>query len=173
VIETTRLVISELALGDIEEARVLHNEPETLKWLSDARVVSTSEQLKWFENLQKSSSSKRYIARAKANNSLIGVFRFDNFDRQNSSAMVGLDIAVQFRQLGFAREIYEALLPYFFATFSLHRLSLITLENNSPAIQLYEGLGFKQEGILREAVRRDKRFVNAIQYALLESDYEH
>ena len=172
MIETQRLVISEMSLRDIEEARALHNHPETLKWLSDTHEVTKDEQLQWFESLQSSSFSKRFISREKSDNTLIGVFRLDRLDKRNSSAEVGLDVSYQFRRKGFAREIYEALIPYFFNEISLHRLSLITLDNNLPAIQLYESLGFKREGILRDVLKRDTNFVNAIQFSLLESEFK-
>jgi [ribosomal protein S5]-alanine N-acetyltransferase len=172
MLETQRLVISEISLKDLEEARLLHNEPETLRWLSDSHVVSREEQIKWFDGLMRSSTSKRYIAREKYEGDLVGVFRFDRLDRHNSSAEVGLDISVKYRRLGFAKEIYETLIPYFFHEMSLHRLSLITLENNIPAIRLYQSLGFMREGVLREALRRESGFANAIQYSILEAEFK-
>lgn len=171
MLETKRLVISEISSKDLEDVRLLHNEPETLKWLSDSHTVSRDEQAKWFERLVQSTTSMRYIARKKNEGSLVGVFRFDRLDRINSSAEVGLDVSVQYRRLGFAKEIYETLIPYFFHEMSLHRLSLITLENNIPAISLYQSLGFMREGVLREAIRRDSGFINAIQYSLLKSEF--
>jgi RimJ/RimL family protein N-acetyltransferase len=172
MIETQRLVISEMSFRDIEEVRALHNHPETLKWLSDTHEVSEVEQLQWFKGLQGSSFSKRFVSREKSENTLIGVFRLDRLDKRNSCAEVGLDVSYHFRRMGFAREIYKALIPYLFNEISLHRLSLITLENNSAAIQLYESLGFKREGILRDALKRETSFVNAIQFSLLESEFK-
>ena len=173
MIDTPRLLISELSLEDLEEVRQLHNEPDTLRWLSNTRPVTSDEQVKWFKELQKTHSSKRFVARAKSNGNLIGVFRFDHLDNENSSAVVGLDVSTDFRRLGFAREIYNALIPYFFTIMSLNRLSLITLETNAAAIKLYESLGFKREGLLREAIRRGADFENAIQFGLLRADYEN
>ena len=171
MLESKRLVISEISSKDLEDVRLLHNEPETLKWLSDSHTVTRDEQSKWFEGLVQSTTSTRYIARKKSEGSLVGVFRFDRLDRSNCSAEVGLDVSVQYRRLGFAKEIYETLIPYFFHEMSLHRLSLITLENNIPAISLYQSLGFMREGVLREAIRRDSGFINAIQYSMLKSEF--
>lgn len=170
MLETQRLIISEISLDDLEEVRLLHNDPETLKWLSDTRVVSREAQLKWFDELMQSSTSKRYIAREKFEGGLVGVFRLDRLDRLNCSAEVGLDVSFKYRRLGFAREIYKSLIPYFFNELSLHRLSLITLETNTPAIGLYQSLGFIREGVLRDSIRRSSGFVNAIQYSMLENE---
>ena len=171
MIETSRLIITTMAAEDCEEVRILHNDPETLKWLSDTRIVSIEEQNMWFARLQASSASKRYVARTRTNSKLVGVFRFDRLDLNNMSAEVGLDIEFASRRQGYAREIYLALIPFFFHEMSLNRLSLITLESNLAAISLYESLGFKREGILREALRRDSQYFNAYQYSLLATEF--
>lgn len=173
MLETARLLISPLALGDCEEARLLHNDPETLIWLSDTHEVSSEEQIVWFDSLQQSRTSKRYVARTKTDSQLIGVFRFDEYDIRNKSAEVGLDIEKKSRRQGYAREIYLALIPFFFNELSLNRLSLLTLESNVPAINLYESLGFKREGLLRQAFIRNSRYVNACQYSLLACEFKN
>ena len=170
MIETDRLFITLISGEDAEDARKLHNEPETLKWLSDTHVVSPVEQASWLAGLQRAKTSRRYVAREKSINHLVGVFRFDRLDNQNLSAEVGLDVATRFRRLGYAKEIYTAMLPYIFSEFSLNRLSLITIETNTPAIKLYESLGFKKEGVLRQAIKRDEQFLDAIQYSLLATE---
>jgi RimJ/RimL family protein N-acetyltransferase len=172
MIESSRLLISLMAASDCEEARILHNNPDTLKWLSDTRIVSSDDQKSWFASLQSSKTSKRYIARTKADSKLIGVFRFDRYDNENMSVEVGLDIESTSRRQGYAREIYRVLLPHFFDDLSLNRLSLLTLESNLAAINLYESLGFKREGILRQALRRNSQYLNAYQYSLLASEFE-
>jgi len=171
MIESRRLLITPLGMQDCEEARLIHNEPETLRWLSDTHPVSTEEQQVWFASLQKSNTSRRYVAREVSGKKMIGVFRFDRLDTQNHSVEVGLDITTDSRRQGFAREIYEKMIPYFFDELLLNRLSLLTLKRNLPAISLYESLGFKREGILRQAIKRDLEFEDAYQYSLLASEF--
>jgi RimJ/RimL family protein N-acetyltransferase len=171
MIESSRLLITSMAAEDCEEARILHNDPDTIKWLSDSRIVASEDQKLWFESLQKSKTSRRYIARTKTDSKLIGVFRFDRHDQINLSAEVGLDIESTMRRQGYAREIYLVLIPYFFNELSLNRLSLLTLESNQAAIELYESLGFKREGILRQALKRNSHFSDAFLYSLLAREF--
>ena len=170
MIETSRLRISLITYADCEEVRLLHNDPATLVWLSNTQPVSKDEQKVWYTSLEQSMTSKRYVARGKTDSTLIGVFRFDKHDPKNMSAEVGLDIDPSMRRQGYAREIYLAMIPYFFSELSLNRLSLITLESNLPAISLYESLGFKREGVLRQFFKRSEGYVDAFQYSLLASD---
>ena len=173
MIETERLVIAPLAFHDLEEVRLLHNHPETLKWLSDSHLVEPKEQYSWFETLEKSNTSSRFVVRTKVDSKLIGVFRSDRLDLENKSVEIGLDVDFPYRRLGFGREIYNSLIPYYFHELRLNRLSLITLETNRAAIALYESLGFIKEGLLRQAIWRGSTFVNALQYALLREEYYH
>ena len=173
MIETERLLVFPLAFRDLEEVRQLHNHPETIKWLSDSHLVEAKDQQSWFEKLQKSHASRRYVIRAKVDSKLIGVFRSDRLDLENKSVEIGLDIDFHNRRLGFGREIYNSFIPYFFYELNLNRLSLITLETNHAAISLYESLGFVKEGLLRQAIWRDLAYVNAIQYGLLREEYNH
>ena len=47
------------------------------------------------------------------------------------------------------------------------------LESNNRAIALYDKLGFKKEGIKREAVYKNGEFVNMIFMAILKSEYKN
>jgi RimJ/RimL family protein N-acetyltransferase len=109
--------------------------------------------------------------REKVDSRIIGVFRFDRYDRQNLSAEIGLDIAFSSRRQGFAREVYINMFPYLFIDLKLNRLSLITLARNIPAIKLYEGLGFTREGMLREVIKRETEYLDVFQYSMLASEY--
>jgi len=169
--ETDRLVISPISLSDSEEVRLIHNHPETLRWLSDSHLVSEKEQVDWVNSMIESRVSSRFVVRKKNDSRIIGVFRLDRYDRQNLSAEIGLDIAVSSRRQGFAREIYMNMFPYFFIELGLHRLSLITLASNIAAINLYESLGFTREGILRQVIRRETGYLDAYQYSMLTSEY--
>ena len=170
--QTDRLIIREISESDIEEVRLLHNDISTLKWLTDISVVSESQQIKWFLNLKNSTKNKRYVARDITDSTIVGVFRLDDVDFQNKSAQVGLDIASNFRQKGYATEIYNRMLAYIFTDLGMNRVGLVTLSNNIAARALYSKLSFKKEGILREAIFRNGTFVDLFQYGLLCEEWK-
>ena len=169
--QTARLEIRLISEKDIEDVRLLHNDFSTLKWLTDTSIVTEAEQIKWFQSLKNNERHRRYVARTIADSKIVGVFRLDDIDFQNKSAQVGLDIEKIFRQKGYATEIYDQMLKYIFNDLGMNRVSLVTLSNNIPALALYSKLGFKKEGTLRNAIFRNGKFIDLIQYGLLSEEW--
>jgi RimJ/RimL family protein N-acetyltransferase len=161
---TLRLTINYISSKDLEEVRNLHNEESTISQLTDDSFVTKQMQEKWFKALSTSNKAFRFVCRQKIDASLVGVFRIDEFDKLNKSAMIGLDVAERFRRQGFANEIYECFIEFFFSKLYFHRLYLNTLENNIPARNLYEKLGFNVEGRFNQAIIRNNEFNDLICY---------
>lgn len=168
---TDRLLIRILERDDIEPARLLHNEHSTLLMLTDVEHVSQAQQESWFQSVSLSRSSRRYAVREKVSNDFVGVFRVDHLDFKNRSVMVGLDIVPRHRGKGFAPEVYQWFLAYFFQQLGMHRVSLKVLDDNGKARKLYERLGFREEGRERDALFREGRFHDYICMSLLDSEY--
>lgn len=71
---------------------------------------------------------------------------------------------------GLGQSITQATIDYGFDQLNLHRIELEVLANNSRAIHIYEKLGFRREGIQRDAQFRDGQYIDVIIMALLEHE---
>jgi RimJ/RimL family protein N-acetyltransferase len=158
-----------LSVEYIEWARLLHNDPEVLSVLSDTHRVSKKEQVVWFNNLEKSKKSERYVIFLEG--LPVGVVRLDNIDPGNRSACIGLDIHKSFRGLGYAKPIYKLLFHMCFVDRSINRLWLLVAEFNSRAINLYKSIGFKEEGVNRQALFRNGTYYNYITFSYLAEEF--
>ena len=72
---------------------------------------------------------------------------------------------------GSGRRILTEILRIAFRELGAHRLFLDVFEDNSRARHLYESLGFKYEGVMREAAHRDGVWFNLHLMSMLESEY--
>jgi diamine N-acetyltransferase len=72
---------------------------------------------------------------------------------------------------GYGREACEHVMRYAFDVLRAHRLSLDVFETNERAARLYASLGFKREGLMREAFRRGESYCSLILMSLLETEY--
>lgn len=156
---------------DIEAVRKLHNDTSVLLNLTDIRHISEPEQDAWFERMSLAAGSRRYVVEEVERGAFIGVLRLDRLDLQNRGAWVGLDVVAEQRGRGYAKAAFRIMMAYLFDQLGLHRLSLVTLETNLVAINLYRSLGFREEGRLREAIWRNGAFVDLLQFGLLRGEW--
>jgi ribosomal protein S18 acetylase RimI-like enzyme len=79
---------------------------------------------------------------------------------------LGMGVLRQFRGMGVGRALIEATLAAA-RTKQLARIDLEVLEDNVPAISLYQDVGFVVEGVKRGAYRLDGKYMNLLTMALL------
>ena len=73
---------------------------------------------------------------------------------------------------GLGRAALEMFKKLAFQKLKAHRLWLDVREYNHKAIQLYQSLGFVQEGLIRECILLDNKFVSHYIMSILEQEYE-
>lgn len=67
--------------------------------------------------------------------------------------------------------IYQTL-SFAFDLLKLHRVSLDVFSFNQRAIHTYEKVGFKHEGVLRDAIKVDNQYVDDILMSMLEDEWK-
>jgi len=72
---------------------------------------------------------------------------------------------------GFAKEATLKTVEFAFKDLNLNRVFLIVQEDNENAINLYKKCGFRNEGILREAVYKNGKYKNEIIMSVLKREF--
>jgi RimJ/RimL family protein N-acetyltransferase len=80
-------------------------------------------------------------------------------------------IAVGVPGRGCGRELLEYAMSRAFLHHHAHRLWLDVFETNTRARRIYEGCGFRQDGVLREAILRDGKYHTLALMSLLDREY--
>src|SRR6266571_2442749 len=89
-------------------------------------------------------------------------------DRVHRKAEVGIVIGQpSFWSRGYGTEAMRVVLRYGFDALGLNKISLDVLEYNTRALRTYERLGFQREGVHREDIYKDGRFVNVMRMSIL------
>ncbi|WP_265522241.1 GNAT family N-acetyltransferase [Oerskovia flava] len=103
---------------------------------------------------------------------LIGEIVLNEIDEHARSANLRLVLLPNYRGRGYGREaIYEVLRFAFDGGLELHRVSLDVLSINPRARMLYESLGFREEGRLRDAFRDGDGWADAVVMSILEDEF--
>lgn len=136
--------------------------------------VSKGREKKWIENaISNDKHNIRLAICLKENNKYIGNVNILNIDWINRNAEFSILIGEKKEwNKGYATEASKLMIDFGFNQRNLHRIYLTTLENNSAAIHIYEKIGFKKEGIIREVLFKDNEYKNLILMSILKSEFE-
>jgi RimJ/RimL family protein N-acetyltransferase len=165
------LTIRALEERDLEQFRTLRNDPDTAYFLTSVVPIAPVKQHAWFQGVSKD-DSRMYFAIETTDGTFVGLVRCDEWDKINQSVRIGVDIAPQWRRKGFATQAYTLLFDFLFRQLHIHRIWLLVLSYNTPAIALYKKLGLKEEGKQREAIFRDNTYHDYIMMSILSHEYE-
>ncbi|MFD2793057.1 GNAT family N-acetyltransferase [Promicromonospora vindobonensis] len=108
---------------------------------------------------------------------LIGEIVLNDLDEDVRSANLRLQLLPNYRGRGYGREAIAEVLRFAFdgvdgeQGLGLHRVSLDVLSINPRAQALYESLGFRVEGRLRDIYRDGDTWADAIVMSILEDEY--
>jgi len=155
---------------DLDAVRRLRNDESTWVHLSDPRILFPADQEAWLRSLG-ARAGKFFFVASDALHPFVGLVRMDEFDPLNRSIRVGADVVPELRRQGFGRRIFGAIKKYCFDFLNVHRVWLLVLESNEAARGLYRKEGFRDEGVLRDAVFRGGKYVHYVSMSLLESEY--
>ncbi|BDG02781.1 GNAT family N-acetyltransferase [Anaeromyxobacter oryzae] len=72
---------------------------------------------------------------------------------------------------GYGQEATRLIVGYGFEALGLNRVWLHVHADNARGIHAYEKVGFRSEGLLRQAALRDGRFVDVVSMAVLREDW--
>ena len=139
-------------------------------WAASPLSPSAAERL--FEDRELSSTDDSFAIHLKDKEVPIGVVSLMNISEANSSAELSVIVGdPDDRHRGYGAEAMSMLLDYSFEKLGLNRVGLSVFAFNEDAISTYEKLGFREEGRLRGALKRDGAFHDAILMSILESEW--
>ncbi|MBP5296763.1 MAG: GNAT family N-acetyltransferase [Bacteriovoracaceae bacterium] len=163
--------------SDLSWLKHLREDPSVSSCLGTFCLLNDERQERWFNSLQ-TDSTKCYMIfeKRESNNSFVklGMVRITEIDLINRSMCVGGDLAQEYRGKGYAKDMYKLIFQYGFNHMNMHRLYLFVLEDNMVAKGLYQQMGFKLEGVQREAIYSNGKYKNYEMMGLLKNEYlEH
>ena len=80
-------------------------------------------------------------------------------------------IAITEKGKGYGREAIKALMDYAFTELGMNKFWLDVYPDNKTGIELYESLGLKKEGVLRQNYKSERGYLDQVVYSMLRSEY--
>jgi len=166
VLREGRIVLRPLAGSDLRRCVKWFSDPRVIHFLGRSRPVTLAEEERWFRDYERRTDEQ--IFAIEVEDAHIGNLGLHKIDGTNRKAEIGIVIGEpDYWDRGFGTEAMRVALRYAFEVLQVHKVSLEVLEYNERAIRTYERLGFQREGVHREDVYKDGRFVNVVRMSLL------
>ncbi|MEX1135290.1 MAG: GNAT family protein [Balneolales bacterium] len=103
---------------------------------------------------------------------LIGIVDIHNIDLHNRRCNIECSIGErEYRHQGYGTAALEKALAYCFEEHNMHKVSATSFDFNKKWIKILGKMNFRQEGILREHVRKNDSYCNKLLFGLLKEEY--
>ena len=158
--------------------------PDYVRWLNDRdvtrtlllhRPMSMAEEERWFESLAERTDSVGFSIDALDGDEWVhvGTTSLEATDWRNRLAEFGIFIGEKkYWDRGHGTEATRLVVTYGFDELNLHRIGLQVYDFNKRAAEIYERIGFKKEGVLREAMFREGSYHDVQVMGLLREEYD-
>lgn len=167
--------LREISRSDIAIINKWRNDKELIDLLGNNFLyISDEVDNQWFDHYIKNRQQAIRLAILDTEaDLLIGTVQLTAIHAVNKSAEFSILIGDKnYWSKGAGSFSTKAMLTHGFANMNLHRIFLTVLEANTRALTLYEKMGFKQEGILREAIFKSGAYHSLILMSVLNSEFQ-
>lgn len=112
----------------------------------------------------------RFAIRDRSTRRLLGVIGLENFAHLHENVELGYWLRVDAGRNGYMTEAGRAVLDWAFSHLNVHRVRVAAATDNHKSLAVIGRLGFRFEGIARQAERCHGRWLDHAVFALLVTD---
>jgi len=161
--------------SDLKQLMDWRNNENFRKYFREYREINISIQESWFDSkVMNDPSTMMFAIRRREDNELLGCCGFVYISWVHRHADLSLYIGwkdAYIDQTGYAEDACKILFRYGFDELGLHKIWTEIYEFDDKKWSLYQSLGFKQDGMLRDNYFYDGRWMGSRMISLLFKEY--
>jgi RimJ/RimL family protein N-acetyltransferase len=147
------------------------NDWEVVKYLGARYVQSRKFEREWVAGGDPALPDARFVVETLADGRAIGWVGLHCHLPENRDASLGIAIGDdEFLDGGYGTDAVRVLCRYGFEMMNLNRIDLTVFDWNPRAIRVYEKVGFKHEGVLRDGMFKAGRWNQLVFMGLLRGE---
>ncbi len=150
-----------------------HNEPELRKLSGAPRLVSSllTEEKDIKDSLESEDEVYLMIVK-KADNKPIGFIRLNGLTSFERTVWLRMSIGDKTSwDKGYGSDAMRCVLYWLFYEVNIHRVELETYATNERALKFFDHIGFKREGVRRQAHFADGKYYDIVCFGLLRNEF--
>lgn len=174
MIKTERLTLRAVEERDIQARVSWFNDPKVLYTLNFEQPIGEASTKQWLDRALRDSRRRDFTVCRSEDDSTIGYGGLLNIDARAAKAEIygGIGRTDLWGQ-GLGREMQAALVGWGFRELRLHRIWATVWVENPAMCAIYERLGFKKEGTIRDDVFSHGEWRDRAVYGLLRDEFLH
>lgn len=165
------LVLRPVAPQDVDAMWEIVTDPEARRMAGTARDWSREDVARWIAGVRAADERIDLAVTANGSDEYLGEIVLDAIDTTAGSANLRLTMRPAYRGRGYGTEAILLVLGMAFGGLGLHRVGALVPAINARAHSLYENLGFRVEGRLRDVFRDGDGWTDGLAMGLLEDEY--
>lgn len=167
------MILKPLAISQAEIFLRWINDYEVNRFLIiDGRGLTLEKEKEFIKKSSKDKNVLRWSIYTK-DGTHIGSTGLHDIDRKNLKATWGIFIGEKsYWGQGLGTDVLKTVLKYCFKKLKLNRVELGVFSFNPRGIRCYEKCGFKKEGVKKQAIKKNGKFINEIIMGITKSDYK-
>lgn len=143
---------------------------EWLPWLDNSRYIQNTIDFIKLSKKQYCDNMSMNLAVCKKG-AIAGMISLHRFDWPNRSTHIGYWLSENYQGRGLITRSCRGLTDYAFNNMGLNRVEIRCAPGNSKSRAIPKRLGFKEEGVMRQAEWLYDRFVDHVVYSMLRDDW--
>lgn len=167
------LILAPLREADADLLFEWINDRDLVLLSSPFRPIGRPDHDEWFRRIRERSDTVIFGIRLSDGDRLIGSCQLNTIDERHRTCELQIRIGdAGARGMGYGSQAVSLLVKYAFQDLGLERVQVHVFETNQRAIRVYERVGFKREGVLRQAALIDSERVDVVVMGILSEDCE-
>ena len=170
ILRGSKVVLRPLASGDLRRCVKWFSDPQVTQFLGRNTPVTLAEEERWFRDYVRRGDEQIFAIEVEGKH--VGNLGLHKVDRVHRKADLGIVIGEPaYWSRGYGTDALRAALVYGFDLLALNKVSLDVLEDNVRAQRSYVKCGFVREGVHREDVFKNGRFLNVVRMSILAREF--
>ncbi|MDR5592049.1 GNAT family N-acetyltransferase [Christiangramia sp. SM2212] len=170
-LKTERLILSRITKQDHSNIFKGLSHPEVIKFygVQYSSIEETSEQMNWYENLEKAGSGMWWKIELNDSEAFCGAIGINDYHNEHQRAEIGFWLLPEHWGKRLMIEAAEKVIEYLFENINLHRLEAYVEVGNQNSAKLLKKLDFAFEGCMRDCEVKNGEYISIDIYALINS----
>jgi ribosomal-protein-alanine N-acetyltransferase len=174
-LRTERLVLRELHPDDAEYLFAVLGDEEVTQFYDDEVFQDVSQAREQIEAWAAGFRARRCIRwgiALRESGQMVGTCGYYGFHGWHRRAGIGYELARSVWKRGIMTEALRGIIQFGFERIGLNRIEAVVMPENEGSVRLLGGLGFQQEGVLREYENWGGRgCIDLLMFSLLRREY--